>query len=480
MATAEQLEALTLFLSGENTVIEAAAGSGKTSTLKLIASYATGRKGLYLAFNKSVQLDAQKSFQPFDVTVKTAHSLAYQEFGRPRAHRMTKQFMHWAEKARILGVDSRVTFRDTTVSRALLINLANDTLTKFCQSADAKISDKFVEISPRLRHDLNSEEQEHLTEIVYNLAEIMWADVREENGELIVNHQHYLKMFQLSDPTLPVDYILLDEAQDSDPVTAAIVLAQNHAQKIVVGDPSQQIYSWRGAIDAMGMFGGVRTRLTQSFRFGEHIAEEANVWLELLGTDMRVVGLAGKESRVGVVHNADSIITRTNAGAINELLTEQQKGRRVSVAGEHKVKELEKLTKACLELKEKGKTDHPEFSAFKSWSDVVDFAKTEDGSQVAPLVSVVEQFGPHKMMKAINAIVLPSLADVTISTAHVSKGLEWAKVRVAQDFREPTEKDGNILPLDDDEMRLCYVVTTRAMEELDNRAFAWNRSLIRQ
>ena len=60
---------------GKDLKIKAFAGSGKTSTLVAIAKELSG-KGLYLAYNKSIQIDAVKKF-PSHVDCKTAHSIAY-------------------------------------------------------------------------------------------------------------------------------------------------------------------------------------------------------------------------------------------------------------------------------------------------------------------------------------------------------------------------------------------------------------------
>ena len=76
--TKEQYEIIN---STGNIKINAVAGSGKTTT---IIEYAKARpqhsKILYLAFNKSVKLDAAKRFADKgldNVKVETAHSLAY-------------------------------------------------------------------------------------------------------------------------------------------------------------------------------------------------------------------------------------------------------------------------------------------------------------------------------------------------------------------------------------------------------------------
>lgn len=471
-ATQEQLNALTTFLTGKNFVIEAAAGSGKTSTLKLLANYGAGRHGLYVAFNKSVQQEAEPYFAPFGVNVRTAHSLAYHRFGKPRHHRLQTQYLHWTKKAEMLGVTSRVTYRGTQISRPVLIELATATLNQFCQSANTTITSGHVNLPPGILTDLTEDETEHLTNLIIRLTEHIWEDMVNPAGNLPVTHQSYLKMFQLSRPVIPADYILLDEAQDLDPVTIEIIKQQD-AQIVVVGDPNQQIYGWRGAVNAMDMFGGPRTTLTQSFRFGEAIAEEANLWLEKLGTTMRVKGLPGKHSTVGRVPNPEAVITRTNAGLIGEMVTEQLHRKHVAIAGEHKLKELEKLTKAAHDLQEKGKTAHPELAGFKTWSDVVEFSRTGEGGTLQPLVSVIEKWGVKKVSLSIATVVPAHKADVVLSTAHVAKGLEWGSVRAGEDFRKKQYDPDTETP--HEELRLGYVVTTRAKNQFDNTNFNWVR-----
>jgi hypothetical protein len=52
--TDEQLSAIELFADQRNLKINAFAGTGKTATLRMIAEYASGRRGLYLAFNRAI------------------------------------------------------------------------------------------------------------------------------------------------------------------------------------------------------------------------------------------------------------------------------------------------------------------------------------------------------------------------------------------------------------------------------------------
>src|SRR5690349_955313 len=76
--TAEQQSILQ---STGNIKINAVAGSGKTTTIiQYAASRPKGSKMLYLAFNKSVRMEAKKRFGELglhNVQVETAHSLAF-------------------------------------------------------------------------------------------------------------------------------------------------------------------------------------------------------------------------------------------------------------------------------------------------------------------------------------------------------------------------------------------------------------------
>ena len=76
--TVEQLQAVDLSLNDnkESCKISAFAGTGKTSTLKLIAD-SRNDKGLYLAFNKAIANEAKNKFNNTNVTAKTFHSMAY-------------------------------------------------------------------------------------------------------------------------------------------------------------------------------------------------------------------------------------------------------------------------------------------------------------------------------------------------------------------------------------------------------------------
>jgi len=83
-------------------------------------------------------------------------------------------------------------------------------------------------------------------------AEALWKNICKHNSTAPVTHDCYLKLFYLQGRELaPRDWtVMLDEAQDADPVILGL-LERHKGARIVVGDKYQQLYQWRGAVNAL-------------------------------------------------------------------------------------------------------------------------------------------------------------------------------------------------------------------------------------
>jgi len=145
----------------------------------------------------------------------------------------------------------------------------------------------------------------------------LWDAMCHKNAGLPLGHDGYLKLWALSQPTARVDYILVDEAQDLNPVLLG-VLKRMDCPVVYVGDPYQQIYEWRGAVNAMAQVAAPHhVLLSQSYRFGPAIAAAATAILRSLGAKHPVRGLDAIQSHLAVVH-PQVILSRTNAGVIGK------------------------------------------------------------------------------------------------------------------------------------------------------------------
>lgn len=465
--TAEQAAIVDASRTGEGLVIEAGAGTGKTSTLRLLAAAKPHERGLYLAYNRAIKDDAQASF-PSNVTCMTAHGLAFRQVGSRYQHRINGPRVPAREAARLLGVHDTVTIGERKLPPRILTRLAMDTITRWCYSAHAEIGADNVPVLAGVSEPLDEPigpQHQLLVDAVLPIARAAWQDIARTDGRLKFTHDHYLKMWQLTRPVLNFDYVLFDEAQDANPVIADVVWIQQWSQKILVGDRCQAIYGWRGAIDAMAHFPGARHQLTQSFRFGPAIADEANYWLNLLDSDLRLTGFDQIDSTIGFLERPAAVLCRSNAQAIAELTFALERGQAAALVGGGG--EIRRLAEAAQGLQEGRGTDHPDLMAFANWQAVRDYVDEEEAAaDLKVLVRIVDRYGTRQLMKMVDALVEEDRADVVVSTAHKAKGREWDTVRIADDF-DPGERTP-----DRGELMLTYVAVTRARQQLDRTALA--------
>lgn len=482
--TDEQSAILDAFREGVNIAVTARAGTGKTSTLQMLGQQ--GRPGIYLAFNRRIREEAERKFAGTQTHCSTVHALAWRTHGARLGARMdsSPKWIKDTDYAKAVGIRSGEKIDipgkgPQLMRKGAVVRAVRDTVQRFMKSAAESIDDLEITLPEPFESQGRPAQVREMKARVREWARIAWEDMTAESGALPTGHDTYLKTWSLDRPTLPWDVIFFDEAQDADEIMTDIVRRQSHAQVITTGDSEQAIYEWRGAIDAMGAFDGRRLTLTQSFRFGGPIAQTANWWLEALGASPLVRGLASIDSRVYPIFDGseDAVLTRTNAGAIEEVAAAQQLGIPVGIAGENQARDMLSLAKACLDLQDKGWTPHRDFAGFSSWRDVEEFVQTEDAPDLARLVRIVDRYGADRLIRAIEGCVPPQSARRVVSTAHVAKGLEWSRVRIAPDFTPPEPgRDGSISPIPREEARLAYVAATRARHRLDMRGLAWARN----
>lgn len=474
--TPEQASIVEAYATGQNLVIQAGAGTGKTSTLNLIAQSDPSRRGTYIAFNRAIANEAKRSF-PANVKASTAHSLAFQAVGKNYSDRLNAPRQWPREVARFLGLApmSMKVHGDEqrTLSERALARLVKDMVGNFCKSADTEIGLHHFPLTEGLdgatasgyprRGPVHNALASHLLPH----ARTVWADLQKPRGTIKFEHDHYLKMYQLSGPRISGDFLLFDEAQDANPVIAAIVEAQEHLQVILVGDSAQAIYGFTGAVDAMAKFAArgteVRT-LSQSFRFGPKVAEVANAFLDVLDAPLRLTGF----DKIPSVRQAldtpgasvsDAVLCRTNAGCLGELIAAQRQGRKAALVGGTNTQV--KFIEAVRDLQQGRGTEHADLCAFTSWQMVEQYvAEEETTGDFATMVKMVQTHGVAELLQVLGAATDERYADVIISTAHKAKGREWDAVRIA-DFALDSDKVGA------PDLMLAYVAVTRAKRVLD-------------
>jgi hypothetical protein len=472
--TAEQARCIELFATGADLVIQAGAGAGKTATLMLLAAQAgaQGRKGWYGAYNKKIVVDTAAK-APGNLAVSTMHSLAYQAMGKLFAHRLPPKAPRQmaSEVARILGVrqmDVNSVDGPKSLTAGALASMVLSAVDSFTHSADAEVSVRHFAPVAGLDEEGSNKNNRALAAKLVPFARQAWADMTTPEGQLRITHDSYLKAWQLSGPRISADFIMLDEAQDADPVQVAIIEHQRTfgTQVVVVGDSQQVLYEWRGAVNALADFtamGAQVAYLTQSFRFGHAVAEVANGLLGRLNAELRIQGFGQVASTVGPVAEPTAILTRTNAGAVRAMLASLEAGQRPHLVGGGA--EVIAFAKAAQDLQAGRRADYAELACFGSWDEVEYYVENEpQGADLKLMVKLVNEFGAEAIIEALRNQPKEADADLVVSTAHKSKGCQWASVQIAGDFLPPKEEGAEMTPA---ELRLAYVAATRAQRELD-------------
>ena len=466
-----------------NIKINAVAGSGKTTT---IIEYAKARpktaKILYLAFNRSVKLEAQKKFIEkglSNVKVETAHSLAYRHIVPKYGYKIRPQGYKTAEIAELMNIKGN----DEKYTEYIVANHINKFISYFCNSDKPKVQDL---------NYLETISEAKAIKFVTNFYHYIEAQTRlllskMDKGEIDITHDFYLKKFQLSNPVLNYDYILFDEGQDASAAMLDVFLKQK-ATKVIVGDTHQQIYGWRYAVNSLEKADFTNYNLSTSFRFSQDIANlamEILKWKTHISKNAKIV-INGKDT--SIKGKTKAVIARTNLGLLTqaiEYVTEKQKVKNIYFEGN-----INSYTYADdgASLYDVLNLYNERYNSIKDKlirkmrdiEELEDYiSKTED-VQLGMLVEIVKKYG-DEIPEIISEIKEKHVGDdkrdeaeMVFSTVHRCKGMEYDAIKIVKDFitEEEIEKKSKDSSQNinkdklNEEINLLYVAVTRAKKSI--------------
>lgn len=476
--TNEQIE---IIKSTGDIKINAIAGSGKTTSL---IEYAKARKNariLYLAFNKSVKLEAINKFKEAglkNVRVETAHSLAFHYIVKRSKYKLTTQYSTYQIKDIL-----KIRPFNEKLGDFILASHVNKFGSYFCNSSAKRV--KELDYLQTVSSPKTKEFVTKYYDIIEKLTRIFLAKM--DKGEIEITHDFYLKKFQLLTPNLKFDYILFDEGQDASPTMLDVFLNQK-ATKVIVGDTHQQIYGWRYAVNSLNKVNFTDYYLTKSFRFNAEISQLAK---EILKTKehftainpIKITGL-GKNTKIktkvtlartniALLLKAIEQLIENNSinnvyfeGNINSYTYANEGGSIYDVLnlynGSHKLIK-DKLIKSM-----------------KDFEQLVEYADKTEDIQMKMIIQLVKKYTnqlPYFMNQLKSNHVKDEEkqnADMIFSTVHKSKGMEYDEVYLQNDFTSEdkikklidtpnTEFDPDSLT---EEVNMLYVAVTRTKSKL--------------
>lgn len=468
-------EAIFHFVQHEegNAVVEAVAGSGKTTTIvETLRRIPEGASSVFLAFNKSIATELQAR----GVNAKTFHSLTYSAVTRFLGVRQIDP-----DKLRKL-VDLNMKGRESYLYGTFCMRMVGLARQAGVGCLVPDVEQTWIDIQAKFDIENDNDEADPTRALELCSDLLHWSNT----CKTMCDFDDLLYLAVKEGLTLnKFDYVFVDEAQDTNAIQRALLrkVLKPSSRVVAVGDPAQAIYGFRGAdSESLNMiaeeFNCVKLPLTVSYRCPTAVVEYAQQWVDhieaapdapegavrKLGTKYKLedfkaddlvvcrttkslVGLAYRfiKARIPAMimgreigNGLKSLVKKMNTNDIDDMLTK-----------------LERWTERECE-KALAKQQESKVEAIQDKSDTIRVLADgleEDDRTIA------------RLLWTIDSLFAEGVGKIRLATIHKAKGLEARRVWWLNRSQCPAKwarQDWQ----QQQEINLCYVATTRAMEEL--------------
>lgn len=458
--TSEQSHILSLVRDTKsNILINAYAGTGKTTTLEMIERATKQAPILYLCFNRRIA-DEAKTRMLSTTSVKTFNSIGHTIWSRSIGKNLSLD----AKKSQKLLADliraSPKHVQEVMWSCYWEVISGVAMAKALGYIPEGKFPNGLRLITQGAFHARLEETPDDLSSDL--IDEILTRSIQEAyQGKIDFNDQIYMPaLFGGTFPQFPLT--LVDEAQDLSPVNHSLLERLVKDRRVIaVGDPWQNIYGFRGA-EQGGMaklrerYSMVATDLSVSFRCPSKIVEAAR-WRVPKFTASREGGHVEqlKGLSLDLLGPSPTFLCRNNAPLLGLAFRLLSSGRSVSVAGSDVGPKLIALM-GKLGADDMGRS--ATLDSISEWE-----AEREDrGSTTAhDLAACMRVFASHGETLAQAILYAQHLfaqkGSVQFMTGHKAKGLEFDEVY----FLDP-----QLCREDEQDLNLKYVITTRSKDKL--------------
>jgi DNA helicase-2/ATP-dependent DNA helicase PcrA len=467
-------------------VIEAVAGSGKTTTI-VEAAKLLPRTGsaAFLAFNKAIATELKKKL-PTNVKAMTLNAMGFTTWGKhigrypnvdgQKVRNLVRQLMAEPKQRQIGAAVVKLVALAKSIGLvpAAMTHEGYTTLTHDNEAAWLGLID---------RYDIDLEEK-------FTEEAIMWArnvlceDIRNAQGIIDFDDQLYMPIIAGA-RFWKNDFLFVDEAQDVNLVQRSMLKAalRPGGRLIAVGDSCQAIYGFRGAdSDSIGNikreFGAVELPLTISYRCPKLVVAEAHRFVShIQASETAKDGVVQQLERfyASTFTQQDGILCR-NTGPLIQLAYKlisarvpcHVMGREIGQGlislikkmNAFSVTELSSRLQAYLDQETvkflaKGQEDKADALADKVGTIEVFIQNMGIADTIQDLIHSIDSLFSDDADKDI----------LTLCTVHKAKGLEWERVFILDPDLMPSRYARQDWQKDQ-ERNLQYVAVTRSRSEL--------------
>ncbi|WP_175422503.1 3'-5' exonuclease [Vibrio scophthalmi] len=467
-------------LLGHSLKGEAFSGTGKSTLLRAVEKYHVGKKGLYICYNKPLEMEARKLFGGQDVEIATSHSFALNSFEMDVRNAFLAKVKTKMNKASFIQHTQHIQ-AEHPLRAALNIEKKWRIVFSVCEQfvSTASLELSAIHITYKVKafiseavktNAIKKGQEEEACRLIVDLAHHLASEMLSPESDCPATHDCYIKVWQLSEPKLNYDYIMFDEAQDANPVLLNVILNQD-CQLIFVGDKFQSIYQFRGGVNAMDLIPYPAYPLSCSFRYGQSVADLSTDILRKLDSSVTVKGLGQHTEIVNGTYTAEDYplmcICYRNDNLI-KILLQSYIDNTPAILTSGKTEQLRDNLQSLLLFKEgnNAQSQYPRHFRYKTYDEVILGEKDSDTQLLIRYIDETEEAGT--LLNALNWSLEFNAhnADILLTTAHMSKGLEADNVFINDDFHAIINSYGKGKRVEDTELKLLYVAITRARKKL--------------
>jgi F-box protein 18 (helicase) len=452
--TDEQKEVST-YVTNVNTMVlvDAKAGTGKSFMARRLVKLLDPKRVLYTAFNKAIVEEATGLFPP-SVECKTLHALAYR-YTNPGAQIKPLDYKdfpkHLSYKAKYEIKEALETF---------FVSPSTDMWEFFEHYFEEK---SYVEVA------------------VGYIEQMLDKTLPWSFGFML----KYFHLMLAEDPSIcQYDLVILDEINDTTAVALEIFKLIEAPKKVGLGDPYQAIYAFLNLVNGFTELEGVKILpLTNSFRCSKKIASDIEKFIKRdLCEDFTFVG-----TDTPVDNGLELYCTLTNAEIIREVSDRLEYNKPFKLL--RKPADIFACSLAVLSASSGKKIYQSQYRFLEDvYEDWIRHKKVDQKSTFFGYM--LDELHDPEVHSAINLLRAlkknnQNLFDIykrvkdhkqtdeyTISTVYTSKGLEFEKVTLSNEFDAAVSKikeNGGVQTEEDITLYRCYyVAASRAGKILNN------------
>ena len=484
-----------------NAVVDAKAGSGKTTTIveaaKLIP---VGNKCVFLAFNKAIAVELEKRL-PKHVVAKTLNSLGYGAWMNHCSKKSVLDADKTKKLVRALQTELEKQYQQTSAEAHLekFMLASNNYMALMGLVTKAKVAGLtpagatgvlgLVADTDQAWIDLadhyNIELPTNVTGIIALARLILLRSVR-DIATIDFDDQFYMSLIY-SVRFTQYDFIFVDEAQDVSDIQREILKRslKSTGRLIAVGDPNQSIYGFRGSNpESLNLikadFQAITLPLSICYRCDKAIialAQETVPTIEASATaaegEVKDLGFIDQKFDYSVFTQTDMVICRYNAPLISlayrliaKKIACKVKGRDIAAGLITLIDKLKcsSVERLVVKLNEWLATETRRALAKNPDANLDSIQDKYDS------LSTVIANSPFKTVDALKNEIDAMFSDsangvLTLSSVHKAKGLESDRVFILNFSSMPSARATKAWEIQQ-EQNLIYVAVTRAKHVL--------------